>query len=201
MVHCGIIYAKAGDRQVRDMTSDVHSIRKLLRSERAKVREHFLRLDRDDRHLRFFGHVGDTFIEAYCEKILSTGYVVLGCFIEGELRAVGELRQSGRPWQPVAEIAITVEKPFQNQGIGTELLRRLIGLARNRAIKTLHLFCLLDNVRMQRVAKKLGGSLKYAEGEVEARIDPPWPTYWSLMEEAFADGRAVLHTWWLGDAA
>lgn len=177
------------------MPTDSLSIRKLLPSETAAVKAHFLRLDPEDRYLRFFGHTGEAFIDTYCEKVLAAGHAVLGCFIEGELRAVGELCRNGSQRKRSAEVAITVEKPYQNRGIGTELLRRLVRLARNRSVRTLHLFCLLDNVKMQHVARKLGGMLTYKEREVEANINPPWPTYWSLMEEALADGRATLHKW------
>lgn len=169
--------------------------RKLLPWERNTLRDHFLRLAPEDRRLRFFASIGDAFIEAYCEKTFSPGSSVLGCFIDGELRAVGELRQQGYFWNRIGEVAITVERPYQNCGLGTEMLRRVVSLARNRSVQTLQLFCLLDNSKMQRVARKLGGTLKYAEGEVEAKITPPWPTYWSLMEEAFTDGRTALHTW------
>jgi GNAT superfamily N-acetyltransferase len=169
--------------------------RKLLPSEKVKVREHFLRLEKEDRRLRFFGQVGDAFIESYCSEILVTDYAVLGCFVDGELRAVGELHSEAHLWNRAAEVAITVERPFQNLGIGTEILRQLIRMARNRSIETLHLFCLLENTKMQKVARKAGGALKFAEGEVAARINPPWPTYWSLMDEALADGRAAFHIW------
>lgn len=170
--------------------------RKLRASERAKLRAHFLRLDPGERRLRFFGGVGDEFIDLYCERALASGCVVLGCFIAGELRAVGELHEhAGRS---AADVAITVEAEYQDRGIGTEMLRRIVNLARNRLLKRLHLVCLAENTKMRAVAAKLGGRLKYRLGEVEARIDPPWPTYWSLMEEAVADGRAVLHTLWLG---
>lgn len=169
--------------------------RKLLPWERGTLRGHFLRLEPEDRRLRFFAQVGDGFIESYCEKAFTPGSAVLGCFIDGELRAVGELRQQGSLWNRMGEVAISVEKPYQNCGIGTDMLRRVIGLARNRSIETLHLFCLADNSKMQRVTRKLGGTLKYAEGEIDAMINPPRPTYWSLMEEAIAEGSAVLHTW------
>ena len=171
-------------------------IRKLLQSERGKVRDHLLRLDPENRRLRLFGRVGDDYIETYSETLFATGDIVLGCFVDGELRAVGELRHQGDLWRPVAEVAITVERPFQNSGIGTALLRQLVEFAQNRSIRTLHLFCLLDNHRMQSVARKLGGELMVVDGEVEADINPPWPTCWSLIDEALAEGQAVLHAWW-----
>ncbi len=175
--------------------------RKLWPSERDKVRDHFLRLDAEDRHLRFFGQVSDDFIERYCQEVLATGYVVLAGFADGEVRAVGELRAYGAPGQRKAEIAVSIERPYQSRGAGTELFRRLINLARNRSIRTIHSACLLENAKMQRIARKCGCALQVERGQAEARLQPPWPNYFSLMEEAMAEGRAVVHTLLLEPAA
>lgn len=175
--------------------------RKLWPSERDKVRDHFLRLDPEDRQLRFFGHASDELIERYCQEVLSTGYVVLGGFADGEIRAVGELRAYGPPGDRKAEIAISIERPYQSRGAGSELFRRLINLARNRGIRTIHSACLLENARMQRIARKFGCEIQVERGQAEARLEPPWPNYFSLMEEALAEGRAVMHTLLLQSAA
>ena len=122
--------------------------------------------------------------------------VALGCIIDGELRALGELRHEGDAWGPDAEAALTVEKPWQGHGIGTELVRRLVELASNRSIRTLHLFCLTENKRMQAVARKAGGTLRAMEGGIDATIPEPRPSAWSRLGEALADGQAILHAWW-----
>lgn len=175
--------------------------RKLWPSERDKVRDHFLRLDPEDRQLRFFGQASDDFIERYCQEVLSTGYAVLAGLEDSEVRAVGELRAYGPPGHRKAEIAISVERPYQSRGVGSELFRRLVNLARNRSIRTIHSACLLENAKMQRIARKFGCAVQLEAGQAEARLDPPWPSYFSLMEEAVAEGRAVVHTLGLDPAA
>jgi GNAT superfamily N-acetyltransferase len=169
-------------------------IRKLRTWDRGKVRDHLLRLGSDDRQRRFLGRVGDDFIVAHSDALFAPGVIVVGCFMRGALCAVGELHQQVAV--PIAEIAITVEPSFQNCGLGTEILRRLVLMARNRGIKTLHCFCLLDNTRAQKIARKLGGALQCVDGAIEAEIVQPWPSCWSLSDEAFADGQAVLRAWW-----
>lgn len=126
--------------------------------------------------------MGDDFIVAHSEALFTAGGIVLGCFVRGVLCAVGELHHQGT--SRVAEVAIIVEQSFQSCGIGTEILRRLVLIARNRAIRTLHCYCLLDNTGAQKIARKLGGALKCVDGAVEADITQPWPTYWSLLGEA-----------------
>ena len=171
------------------------SIRKLLACERGQLRDHLLRLSPADRQLRFLGSVGDDAINAYTHMLLSPGVTVLGCFVRGVLRAAAELHRQGSG--RVAEVAITVEHPLQGRGIGTELLRHLVDIARNRGIRTLHCFCLIDNARARKIARKLGGAIHTADGAVEAEIVHPWPGCLSLLSEANANGQAVLQAWWL----
>jgi GNAT superfamily N-acetyltransferase len=190
IVQCSNSPPEAG----QNMPSSEGTIRKLRAWERGKVRDHLLRLSPDDRQRRFLGRVGDDGIVAYSDNLFAPGVIVLGCFMRGALRAVGELHQ--QVTVEVAEIAITVEPAFQNCGFGTEILRRLVLMARNRGIKTPQRFCLLDNTWAQKIAHKLGGALQCVDGAIEAEIIQPWPSCWSLLDEAFADGRTVLHAWW-----
>jgi GNAT superfamily N-acetyltransferase len=169
---------------------------KLVPSQHAMVRDHLLSLHRSDRYLRFLGYVNDDLVIAYSETMFGKGAIVLGAFTDGVLCAVGELRCPGTPWSSEGEVAITVEQPFQSQGIGTEMLRRLVEIARNRWITKLHCYCLLDNSRMQKMTRKLGGSLHTTNGTTEAYVTQAWPSYGSLLGEAFADGDALLSAWW-----
>jgi hypothetical protein len=63
-------------------------------------------------------------------------------------------------------------------------LRRLVLAARNRLIARIHMICLIDNGRAVRLARRLDGTLVVNRGEAEARIEPPWPTPWTWLEEA-----------------
>jgi hypothetical protein len=106
----------------------VASFRRLVAGERERLLPgHFLRLDGEDRRLRFGGHTGEERVQAYCARLdRDPGAVVLGCFLAGELRAVGELKPIGGAWLPAAELAVSVERPFQGHGLGAELCRRLV---------------------------------------------------------------------------
>jgi ribosomal protein S18 acetylase RimI-like enzyme len=163
------------------------TIRKLAFLERGKVRDHFLRLTPEDRRLRFLHAVDDTFIESYSATLFPPGGIVLGCFKEGDLRAVGELRPLNPPFGSAAEIAISVERQVQKHGVGTELLRRLVEIARNRSISSIHLTCLVENAPMQKIVRKLGGELHWRQGEVEADLLQPGPSFSSLLGEALSD--------------
>ena len=55
-----------------------------------------------------------------------------------------------------AEVAFLITDRCQNQGIGTELLRRLIEVARKEGISSISAEMLPDNVAMQAITRKLG---------------------------------------------
>ena len=95
----------------------------------------------------------------------------------------GELRPLPGSWPRAAEVAISVEPAFQGQGVGRALLRRLTLTTRNRWIRRLHMLCLLDTGRMVRLARRLESRLSFADGQVEASLELPWPTGWTLLEE------------------
>jgi len=58
--------------------------------------------------------------------------------------------------QNEAEVAILVSDQYQKQGLGTELLRRLIEIARSQKLHRVFGELLRDNLAMQTIVKKLG---------------------------------------------
>ena len=166
--------------------SPATSFRRLAPGERGRLLpEHFLRLDGEDRRRRFGGHASDERVRAYGARLERHpgDAVVLGGFVAGALRAVGELKPIGGAWPRAAELAVSVEQPFRGCGLGTELCRRLVVRARNRFVARVHMLCLLDNRPVQRIARGLGGALHFHPGEVEAELQPPWPDPISALEE------------------
>ena len=168
-------------------------IRKLGRSERDVLCAHLLRLTPEERRMRFLGSVGDASIRRYCERPRPFHTVVLGYFADGILRGAGELLLDEQVlWTKRAEVALTVEGPFQGRGVGAELLRRLVVLARNRGVAVVHMTCLAENERVQAIARGLDAVLEIEEGGVEGRVHPPWPTHLSLLEEAMSDSLTLM---------
>jgi GNAT superfamily N-acetyltransferase len=167
-------------------------IRRLGTFERDRICDHLLRLDDEDRHLRFGGHATPERVGQHCGGLDLSRVVVLAYMVDGEARGVGELRPLPGVWPRAAEVAISVERPFQGRGIGGALLRRLTRTARNRWIQRLDMLCLLDNGRMVRLARHQGSQLSFEEGQIEASLELPWPTGWTLLEEL----RDEASGWW-----
>ena len=163
------------------------SIRKLWPTDTDKFRDHLLRLDKTNRRARFAHGVSDAFIEDYAARMAEMGGVVYGYFDGEEVRAAAELKKLGDVWGREAEAAFSVERPLQEQGMGTELMGLVIRAARNRGIQHLCVSCLADNGKMRAIARKYEAELRFEYGEVIGEIVPDGPNYFSILAEAVDD--------------
>lgn len=78
---------------------------------------------------------------------------------EHEIIAVARLVKSHR--HDNAEFAVLVTDRFQRLGLGTELLHRLIGIARDEKIPRIVGYVMAENIEMQHICTKLGMRLRY----------------------------------------
>jgi acetyltransferase len=71
-----------------------------------------------------------------------------------------------------ADAAVLVRDDFQRQGLGTELLQRLINIGRQEKIERIAADILVENRAMQLICQRLGFQLQYdpAEGTVKVEI-------------------------------
>lgn len=163
------------------------NIRKLWPSESQKFRDHLLRLDKDARHMRFAHGVSDHFIEDYATHMSDIGNLIYAYIEDGEVRAAAELKKIGHVWGDEAEAAFSVETNYENLGLGTELMGRVIRAARNRSIRHLVLSCLAENQKMQNIARHYDAQLRFEYDEVVGEIVPQNLNYFSVLEEAMED--------------
>jgi RimJ/RimL family protein N-acetyltransferase len=168
-------------------------IRRLLASESYLLRDHLQRLDSDARHRRFGHDVSDAFIASYAAHASDFGNVTFGYFVDGEVRGVAELRP-GALLQEGAEVAFSVEKPFANRGVATQLMGRIIRTARNRGLSHLTLVCLPENAKMQAIARHYGADLKIEDGSIFADIIPDRADYRSMVAEMIDEPMTYLHS-------
>lgn len=167
----------------------------VLRSLRAEETDlftgHLARLDPETRRLRFGNPVNDVFLARYADLALSSDAVIKGCFVNGTLRGVGELRfLSGD--RADAEGAFCLEREFQGRGLGDRLFERLVTAARNRGVRRLFLTCLRENRRMQRIADHHGAELSFTGGDVMAEIRRPYADAGSITREWRDEGEAFV---------
>lgn len=168
------------------------TIRKLWPNEAGMFRDHLLRLDKDSRRMRFAHGVSDSFIEDYASRMGDMGAIVYAYVEDGEVRGAAELKKLSDTWGKEAEAAFSVEGAYQEHGIGTELMGRVIRAARNRGVQHLYMSCLAENAKMQTIARKHEAMLRFEFGDVVGEIVPQGPDYFSLFAEAMDDRAAYL---------
>jgi GNAT superfamily N-acetyltransferase len=162
-------------------------VRKLLITEAGAYRDHLLRLDPETRRARFGGAVSDDFICNYVGLSNGLDAVLHGFFVDGTLRGVAELRPLRSSVDAEAEAAFSIEKPWQSHGVGSALLAHTLLAARNRNMRTLHMICLADNKRMQKLARKFDAELSFEYGSVVGEVEQAYPTPLSVLQEFVAD--------------
>lgn len=88
----------------------------------------------------------------------------------GEQEIIGVGRLSKFYQGEEAEFALLISDKFQRQGLGTELLRRLLQIAEDEGIKKVMAYMLPENRGMKRIAEELGFSFEREEDLVRAEI-------------------------------
>ena len=168
------------------------SIRKLWSTDAESFRDHLLRLDKESRRMRFAHGVSDAFIIDYANRMHEMGSIVYGFLEGGKLRASAELRKLGNTWADDAEAAFSVERNWQNHGLGTLLMGRVIRAARNRGIRRLYMSCLAENGKMQSIARKHDAELRFECGEAIGEIVPQLPSYFTVLAEDVDDRMSLM---------
>lgn len=167
-------------------------IRRLLSNDAALLADHLKRLDPEMRRLRFGATLDDGAVDSYVAGIDWMRSMQFAHIEDGEVRGACQLVWDLPLWPSSAELAVSVELPRQNQGIGSELIHRTLVAARNRSILHVDMQCLAENAKMRHIARKYESMLQLADGEVVGRVDLNHPDHLSLWEELFAEGKSVF---------
>ncbi len=83
---------------------------------------------------------------------------------DGEDQIIGVGRLTQQPGRNEAEFAMLVIDEYQGEGVGTELLRRLVEVGKNEGLGRITADILQQNRAMQRVCEKLGFELVRGDG-------------------------------------
>ena len=162
--------------------------RKLLPTDADQLRRHLLALTPTERRMRFHGMVADSVIERRCRRIDWFRTVAVGYVVAGRLRGVAELYFDRSLMPHEVELAVTVQTPWQGRGVGTELTRRAVMMARNRGAQRVIMLCLVENAPMRRIARKLTDAQDFDGVAVAAALGLRRATPLSLLEELVQDG-------------
>ncbi len=95
------------------------------------------------------------------------------------------------PTQWFAEIGLSVEPAYRDQGCGHALLQRAILHAANSGYRTLFMHCLAENAIMKHLARKSGLKVVVAHGEANAHLALSRQLHGVQPAKVF-DGQAAL---------
>jgi GNAT superfamily N-acetyltransferase len=129
-----------------------------------------MRLDDASRSARFGRGVNDEWVDRYVAETNWQHGAVLGCWLDGTLRGIAELRRGESDPSNTAEMALSVEPPFQNHGLGSLLACRVVAIARNRGFIKLSMLMAISNWRMRSIAQRLGAQMTFVDGAMIADL-------------------------------
>ena len=167
-----------------------HVVYRLLPADYGRYRERLLTLDADSRYLRFGCHMKDEIINSLCDGF-STNYTQHKIFVieDADLNVIAAAHISTVD-DPI-EIALSVLKAHQQQGMGSTLMRRCIEWCQNRGIEHGSMVCLASNTAVRKLAKR-HGVLIVEDGEALAEIKIPVLNSVSVFNETVDTGLSHL---------
>jgi RimJ/RimL family protein N-acetyltransferase len=167
--------------------------RKLVKeSDKNRILKHFIKLNKDDRYMRFGFHASDEAIETY----LSGAYEAYGhqnmWFISvDDDNVVGTVHVN--ILNGIAELGFTVSEEFRGRGLGQDLFMRGATWAMMKGAKTIYTQCLSQNETMQHIAKKNGMTVVTIDaGEKEATIKATKGIIESYFQDSAFDNIALV---------
>lgn len=149
------------------------TLRGLMPEDAAQHVAHLQRLNPEDRQLRFQAAMSDEGIARYSDHIDWDQTLAFGVFADDTLRGIGELFPE--PNGHEAEVSVSVERDFQQMGLGRLLVVALILAAKRLGIRKIKMFYLIENEGMRNLSEALGGRSYLEEGMMVAEIAVPAP--------------------------
>ena len=169
---------------------NMHSIFRLPASEFHRYKTHLLSLDNDSKLMRFGYQVKTETILELSKKWAKEPekHVIFG--IENDdLELVGVGHICLEEQEP--ELAFSVLKEYQNQGMGSALMARCVEWCRNRDLKTGTMICLSTNTAIKKLASR-HGILVRDGSETLAEIKIPEANVSSIVHEIVEDNLSTL---------
>lgn len=160
----------------------MQTIWELQPSEYHRYTQHLLCLDEVSRYMRFgYPAPNDSIIRLGQHISHNTSLHKIFVVENDDLEVIAAGHVSLEGDKP--ELAFSVFKEHQGQGLGDLLMTRLLEWCRNRNIREGYMVCLPDNAPIKHLARKHGILVHNEHGEAVADIELPAPTPGSYIKE------------------
>lgn len=158
---------------------------------REDIVRHLLRLQDEDRRLRFGRHMRDDMLREYVEGINFERDRVFGVQ-DADLNLIGFAHLALDPTTRIAELGVSVDPVARGKGYGFALLERVVLHASNHGYRVLFMYCLAENGIMMHLARKAGLTVVVEAGEADARLTLERVSAGGVIREAVADQFALV---------
>jgi GNAT superfamily N-acetyltransferase len=166
------------------------TVRRVLPHEYAKYRTHLKSLDAESKILRFGYTVSDYVLDTLCDRFEANPSKHILFAIENdqlEFVAVGHIAiEEGM------ELAFSVLKDYQGQGMGNALIKRSIQWCRTHGIYQGTMICLSTNSVIKHLCSKYDIVMKNELGETLASIKLPYANALTYANELSDSNFAVV---------
>lgn len=165
-------------------------VRRVLSNEYPKYNAHLKALDLESRYLRFGFNVKDEVLDELCKGFEEDyKHHILFCIENDNLEfiAVGHIATTDS-----MELAFSVLKEHQGNGMGDALMKRCIQWCRTHNMLTGCMVCLSHNKAIRHLCTKHGIHFLTEHGETEANIELDAPGFDTFVNEGMDSNFAVL---------
>ncbi len=152
---------------------------------------HLKNLTPEDRYTRFCHHIKDEQIDQFILSILYNqhNHHLFTATVDSNTVAFGHLAREGNDW----ELAVSVDKNYQGQGIGNKLMSFVIPWAQIHGVHNVFMHCITHNQKIQHLARKHGLRTVDRDGaEVTSQVELPKPTPVEYTNEFLKEQRELL---------
>ena len=166
------------------------AVRRVLISEYPKYRQHLKSLDADSKYLRFGYVISDEIIDQLCDNFeADADKNILFCVENDDLDfvAIGHIAL-----QDQMELAFSVLKEYQGNGLGNQLFKRVIQWCRTHNQLKGNMVCLSSNRVIKHLCTKYGIRMINDRGETLASIALDHPDITTYFTEAADSNLAVM---------
>lgn len=169
-----------------------YTVRRVLPYEYGKYRTHLKGLDPESKTLRFGYAVSDQNIDIFCDRVEShTAEHILFCVENDFLEFIGIGHVAIENGQ--MELAFSVLKEYQHQGIGQALMERCIQWCRTRNILEGSMICLSQNQAIKHICRKYGIVMENEHGETTATVKLPRADLFTYIGESISRNTAIMN--------
>lgn len=153
--------------------------------------KHLKNLTPEDRYTRFCYNVKDEAIDQLILQILynRNEHYLFSAVIDDQRVGFVHIAKEGADW----ELAVSVDKEYQAQGIANKLMDHAIVWGKTHGIHAVYMHCITQNSKIQHLARKHGLKTVERDGtEVTSKVELPSPTPMDYTSQFLHEQQQIL---------